>query len=164
MRQIDDIDETLPDVVKNFLRSGATLEEIRLDANGNWTHEGLDFENERIIELFNRSVARTDGGTWVLVIGRFTYPIEVEDTGYFVERLHWTSAAGPTLSLSDHTEEPLDPDTLEYRPHGRLYCRIREGQFRARFKKTAYYDLADRMEERDGGYVVNIGGVEFPIR
>jgi len=156
------IDETLPEVVKNFLRSGARLQTIRLDDRGNWTHEGLDFENPRIIDLFSRSVNRTPGGTWVLEVGRFTYPIQVDDTGFFVERLEWTDDL-PTLVLSDHGREPLDPTTLQYAPQGRLYCRIRGGEFRARFKKAAYYDLAERIEEAPHGWYVTLGGERYVI-
>lgn len=158
-----DIDETLPEVVQNFLRSGAKLEKIRLDAAGKWTHEGLDFENPRIIDLFNRSVSRTEGGTWVLEVGRFTYPIEVEDTGFFVERLEWDGNL-PTLVLSSDEREELDPTTLEYRPEGRLYCRVRGGAFRARFKKPAYYELAEHIEDAGAGWVVKLGDGTYAIQ
>ena len=94
-----EIDETLPDLVKKFLRQGYELEEIRLGATGKWTHEGLDFENPRITDLFSRSVGRTEGGTWVLEVGRFTYPITVEDAGFFVERIDLTKTP-PKLPTS----------------------------------------------------------------
>jgi hypothetical protein len=145
----DGIDETLPDVVKDFLRSGADLEEIRLDERGRWTHEGLDFENPRIIRLFNRSVDRTEGGTWILEVGRFTYPITVEDCGFFVERVDFDNEP-PTLYLSDQTKEPLEADTLRYEGDGKLYCSVKDGEFRARFKWDAYYGLAQRLVEQDG--------------
>ncbi|MFB6350412.1 MAG: hypothetical protein ABEN55_09780 [Bradymonadaceae bacterium] len=145
----DGIDETLPDVVKKFLQSGADLEEIRLDSRGKWTHEGLDFENPRIIDLFSRSVDRTEGGTWILEVGRFTYPITVEDCGFFVERVDFDRDP-PMLKLSDETTEPLDPETLEYGGKGRLYCRVKDGAFRARFKWDAYHALGERFVEEDG--------------
>lgn len=156
-----EIDETLPDVVKAFLRKGAKLEEIRLDASGNWTHEGLDFENPRIISLFNRSIGRTAGGTWVLEIGTFTYPIEVEDAGYFVERVDLAQDP-PLLHLSDETSEPLDLSTLRYAPEGRLYCSIKSGTFDARFKRSTYYRMAEHIED-DGGWVFMHHGRRFPI-
>lgn len=156
------IDETLPDVVKNYLESGATLERIRLDARGKWTHEGLDFENPRIIRLFNRSVNRTEGGTWVLEVGRFTYPIAVDDTGFFVERIDF-SVTPPELTLSDETVERLAPETLEYEPPGHLYCKIKEGRFRARFKKRPYYDLADHLVDHDGTIALQIGDELYPL-
>ena len=158
---MDEIDETLPEVVKDFLRSGAKLQEIRLDSRGRWTHEGLDFENPRIIELFNRNVSRTEGGTWVLEIGRFTYPIEVEDTGFFVERVEW--GATPTLSLSDGTSETLDPTTLVYAGDGRLYTTVKDGEFRARFKRNAYYSVAEHIEEEDGKWVLQLDGSRHAI-
>ena len=151
-----EIDETLPEVVQNFLKSGGQLQEIRLDERGQWTHEGLQFENPRIVDLFSRSVDRTEGGTWVLEVGRFTYPITVEDTGFFVERIDW-SARPPRLTLSDETTEPLDVETLEYRPGGRLYCTVKDGQFRARFKHSAYHSLTDHLEQQDDKVVLRLG-------
>ena len=141
-----EIDETLPEVVKGFLRKGYTLERIRLDANGKWTHEGLDFENQRIIDLFSRSVSRTAGGTWVLVIPPFTYPIEVDDTGYFVTSIN--PALGQ-VKLSDDSVELLDLDSLRYEPDGRLYCRVKNGAFEARFLRHAYYAMANLLNVDD---------------
>jgi hypothetical protein len=158
---MDEIDETLPEVVQNFLRSGAKLQEIRLNDRGRWTHEGLDFENPRIIDLFNRSVSRTPGGTWVLEIGRFTYPIEVDDTGFFVERIEFGEP--PILELSDGTSEPLDPTSLEYAGDGRLYTTVKDGAFRARLKKPAYYALAERMTDTDEGWDLELNGERFAV-
>lgn len=159
---MDEIDETLPEVVKNFLRSGATLQEVRLDARGNWTHEGLDFENPKIISLFSRSVGRTEGGTWVLEVGRFTYPITVEDTGFFVERVD-LGQKPPVVHLSDETSEPLDPTTLDYAAGGRLYCTVKYGEFRARFKRPAYYAIAERFVDDDGVVSVELGGERYAL-
>ena len=155
----DEIDSTLPQVVQDFLRSGANLEEIRLDDRGEWTHEGLIFENPRIEKLFSRHVGRTQGGTWVLEIGRFTYPITVEDTGFFVDKINW-SHSPPLLYLSDDTTEDLDIDSLHYEPGGRLYCRIKNGRFRARFKHSAYHSVADFLSEQDGKVVFCFDGRE----
>lgn len=152
-----EVDDTLPDVVQDFLASGADLEELRLDERGEWTHEGLDFENQRIIDLFSRSVDRTEGGTWVLEVGRFTYPITVEDAGFFVDRIDF-DADPPELKLSDQTTEPLDPETLEYESSGRLYCRVKDGEFRARFQRPAYFDLAEHITEEDGELFADIAG------
>lgn len=159
---MDEIDETLPEVVKDFLRSGAKLQEIRLDDRGRWTHEGLDFENSRIITLFNHSVDRTPGGTWVLEIGRFTYPIEVDDTGFFVDRVE-LEAETPTLHLSDGSTEPFDPSSLVYSGDGRMYTTVKGGSFRARFKRNAYYTIADHIDEADGEWMLHLGGESYPI-
>lgn len=155
----DGIDPTLPEVVQQFLRSGAPLESIRLDAEGRWWHEGEPFENARLIALFSRSVERTPGGTWVLHIAPYTYPIEVEDTGHFVERLLWTGEQA-SLVLSTGEEVPLDVAGLRFAGTGRLYVPIAGGRFEARFKRAAYHDLLGCAEERNGEVLVCVGGVE----
>jgi hypothetical protein len=157
-----EIDKTLPETVKKFLRKGYTLEEIRLDANGKWTHEGLDFENPKIIGLFSRNVGRTEGGTWILEVGQFTYPITVEDTGFFVERIQLDQSP-PRLKISDETAEPLAPSTLAYEPEGHLYCTIKGGDFRARFKKPAYYALAENFLEDDDTIYVELDGQRYEL-
>ncbi len=160
----EEIDPSLPEIVRNFLASGRSLEEIKLHANGAWTHEGMDFENKKIIKLFSRSIARTDGGTWVLDIPPFTYPIEVEDAAFFVEQLE-SGEDTIKLHLSDETEEELDIHSLDYQPGGRLYCKIKNGEFKARFKKSAYYKLLDSASVRpeDEQIVLNLNGHEIEL-
>src|SRR5690606_17692674 len=91
------IDPTLPEVVSRILEAGAHLESIRLDRLGRWWHRGEPRQNARLIALCSRSVGRTPGGTRILHIAPFTYPIEVEDTGYFVHHI------------------AIDPDSAEVR-------------------------------------------------
>ncbi len=155
------IDESLPEVVQNFLRSGHKLERIVLHENGVWRHEGLDFENPRIIDLFSRSVGRTTGGTWILEVGTFTYPIEVERTGFFVTRVDFKTGL---ITLSDHTTEPLDASTLHYEPDGKLFCWVKSGAFEARFLKDAYYMFAQHIEGDENDLHVEWQGGEYPIR
>ena len=152
----DAIDPTLPEVVRQFLASGKKLEEIRLHDTGRWTHEGCDFENPRVIKLFSKSVQRTPGGTWVLSIGRFTYPITVDDCGFFVERIDHTPDGTILLTLSDDTQEVLDPHTLRYEDDGKLTCLIKAGHFRARFKKDAYYKLLEDLQSDDSGHTFTL--------
>ena len=146
------VDATLPKVVREFLLKGGVLEKITLRANGNWQHEGCDFENPKIISLFHRSVQCTDGGTWLLEIGRFTYPIEVEDTAYFVDQVVFEED-GISIQLRGGQEEALDIETLRYQPEGRLYCTLAESGFAARFLRNPYYLMAERMVEDESGAV-----------
>lgn len=150
-----EIDETLPEVVQNFLRSGRRLENITLHDDGRWTHEGALFENPKIIALFSRSVSRTPGGTWVLEIGRFTYPIVVEDTGFFIRALDLETLVA---KLSDDTEETIDPASLTYQSGGRLYASVKTGAFRARFLHAPYHRLMELLEEQDDAIALTLGG------
>jgi uncharacterized protein len=146
------VDPSLPEVVRQFLDGGGVLEEITLRTTGQWQHEGCDFENPQIISLFHRSVGRTEGGTWVLEIGRFTYPIEVEDVGYFVERVIFESDQ-VWLHLRGGHREVLNLETLRYQPEGRLYCTLVESGFAARFLRHPYYVMAEKMVEDESGAV-----------
>lgn len=156
-----EIDPTLPEMVQRFLRSGAQLEHIRLDARGQWWHRGGRFENHRVIELFSRSVDRTEGGTWVVVVGRFTYPVEVEDTPFFVRSVRVEGAgAGERifLELVGGEVDELDPDSLRYDEGLGLSCDVREGRFRARLLSEPYYTLTERLEEDAGGFGLRVAG------
>lgn len=152
----EEIDETLPDTVKQFLRAGAKLENITLHANGKWTHEGLDFENPRVIQAFFRGVQRTEGGTWVICLEPFTYPIEVEDVGHFVHRARWDSDS-IHLWLTDGSEEDVRLDGFSFVEPDRLYVEVKGGSFQARILKPAYYTILERAEESRGVIKLQLG-------
>ena len=66
------------------------------------------------------------------------------------------------VSLSDDTEEELIPETLYLGEENVLYCRVKGGDFPARFNRAAYYQLAAHIEE-EGGFVLSINGRKFKI-
>lgn len=162
-------DPTLPDTVRRFLDSGAQLEVIALDDEGNWSHQGEPFENDKLKLLFHRSITRTEGGTWLLSIPPFSYPITVADTPYHVRTVDFRRGPDGTeqvvLSLSDETEETLDPQTLRYVPGRGFYCRVKQGRFEARFNRPAYYTLADRVDgpAADGTYTLALGSTRHVV-
>lgn len=163
---MSEIDPSLPEVVRRFLASGAKVEEIRLDAEGRWWHEGEPFVNERLARLFSRSVGRTEGGTWVLTIGQYTYPCVVEDVGFFVERLRVEGEGGDErvwLVLSDEREELLDPATLRYRADDRLVCAVKGGRFEAKLARGPHHSLLDRAESRGEVLGLEVMGVFVPL-
>jgi hypothetical protein len=149
-------DATLPEPVRKALLSGMPLERITLDAEGRWWHEGDPIDNPRIVELFNRSIERTTGGTYVLHIAPFTYPIEVKDTAYFVRRVD-LMGDGARLLLSDGSEEPLDVASLRSVQGRGFYCTVKGGAFAARFSRPAYYALAEHIEESAEGFELVLG-------
>jgi hypothetical protein len=159
-----DLDPSLPEVVRRFLLAGATLEDIRLDPHGRWWHEGEPFQHKRLADLFSRSLHRTPGGTWVLQISGYTYPVTVEDTGRFV--LAFDLPATPqdpiTLHLSSGTSEPLDLATLRHDLRG-LTCLLRDPPLRARFAKPAYYALAEHITETPDGFALRLHDALHPI-
>lgn len=119
-------DETLPLPVRQFLSAGGQLEQIVLDEEGLWSHQGEPFENPALIALFSRSLVRTPGGTWLVHVPPFSYPVEVRDTPYYVRSAR-CDGDQVVLHLSDDSEERLDPATLRYVEGRGLYCRVKAG-------------------------------------
>lgn len=152
-------DSTLPEPVRRALASGMKLERITLDSEGRWFHEGGPIEHPRIVELFNRSIERTPGGTFVLHVAPFTYPIEVLDAPLQVQRLEIVGEPPESvkLGLSDGSEETLDPQTLRYVPERGFYCQVKNGLMTARFSRPAYYQLAEHVDEEDGTHTLRLG-------
>ncbi len=66
--------------------------------------------------------------------------------------------------LNDGEREPLDPETLEVGAQNVLYCRVKEGRFRARFLRPAYYHLSSRFEAEGERFFVRIGPRRYPLR
>ncbi len=115
MNNIDEKHPEIPEYLKELLESGQTIDDILLDKDGNWFHNGEPFVNEKIKSFFSRSVDITTDGQYVIHYSNYTYPIRVEDAPYFVtgvqfegfgtfERVFLTLASGAT--------EELDPATL----------------------------------------------------
>jgi hypothetical protein len=154
-------DDSLPAPVRRALEGGAALERIELDAEGGWRHAGEPFTHPNLIALFHRSIGRTAGGTYVLSIPPFTYPILVLDTPRFVRHVRIDKAPGAggvTLLLSDGSEEALDPSTLAHVAERGLYCRVGAERWLARFLRPAYYALAELLVEEGGAYSLELPG------
>ncbi len=159
------IDTTLPPIVQRFLASGAKLESIRLDEHGHWWHEGGLFNNKKIEALFYRSIDRTPGGTWVLNIAPFTYPITVDDVPLFVEDITMHDGGQRiSMHLSDNTTEDLDPASLRYTEDRGFYCTAKEGRFEARLRRAPYYALTEHLEERGDDFGLKLGESFWPLQ
>ena len=156
------IDPSLPTKVREFLSSGGKLETITLKANGEWLHQGYPIENPRISALFSRSVTRTSGGSWILEIPPFSYPITVECTPFFITKL---TVNGSVLeaTLSDETVEIIEPQQLYYDGKELLITPVKGLQYNARFSKRAYYTAAELLDEEDGKLGVRVAGEFFPL-
>lgn len=158
-------DSTLPAPLRQALQLGQALERITLDEEGRWWHEDALIESPRIVELFHRSITRTPGGTYLLHVPPFSYPITVKDAPFIVRRITISPNETPPVRifLSDGSEEPLDLSSLRYVPGRGFYCRVKGGTFDAHFCRPAYYSLAEYLEEGPFGYRLCIGNTSVPL-
>ena len=80
-------DPSVPEPVRAALLRGAALEEIRLDATGRWWHQGEPFIHRGLQRLFYRNLHQSDGGTWLITLPPYSYPVIVEGCGRFIIRI-----------------------------------------------------------------------------
>jgi len=135
---------------------------IFLDKEGRWFHEGVEITHQRTIELFNRSIKKQPGKGYYLQVGRERAEIEVEDTPFMVRAVDFRDRQA-VLVLNDKTSEPLDPASLRVGKHNVLYCKVKSGQFPARFLRPAYYQLMSCLGEDEQGFFLEIGGQKWRI-
>ncbi|MCP4134660.1 MAG: DUF1285 domain-containing protein [bacterium] len=162
----------IPEYIEDLLKAGEQIDEIRLDKEGNWFHNGVGFENKKIIDFFNKSIAKTKEGEYVLHYDRYVYPIIVEDTPIFITGVRFEGFADfekVFLNLSTGNTVELDPATLYYNSNNNaLYCTVStegidEG-FPAKFKRSPSFHILDRLDETNGSYFLNICGKRISLK
>jgi len=137
---------------------------IRFGRDGEWYSDGERITNRRIADLFSRCVRRASDGGYLLQMGDERAPLDVEDTPYVVRQIEGDGESGLRVVLNDGSSEDLDPRTLSSGADHALYCRVKQGQFEARFLHPAHYALARFIEvDADGRFRLWLGGSAHPI-
>lgn len=137
--------------------------EIRFASDGQWYADGELIANQRIADLFARSIERADDGGYRLRVGDEVASILVDDTPYVVTGVE--SFEPPRISLNDGSVENLAGDSLEISRDNIFYCDVKEGRERARFLRPAHYQLGQRLEEvGPGRFALRLGNRVVPVR
>jgi len=167
MNDIEDKYPEIPEYLRELLETGQTIDDIFLDKEGNWFHNGEPFLNEKIKSFFSRSVDITADGQYVIHYSNYTYPVRVEDAPYFVTGVRFEGFGTFErifLTLSSGTDEELDPTTLFCRKNNALYCRIKKRRLVAKFKRSPSFNILERLEEKpDGSYSVRLCGITVDL-
>jgi len=137
---------------------------ISFRRDGNWYSDDERIDNPRIALLFSKSLKRNPDGSYFLQVAEERAAITVEDTPYVVRTVE-DSERGLVVVTNDDAREPLDPTTLAVGRDNVLYCRVKGGEFPARFLRSAYYHLSGYFRsEDDGRFSLVIGGHPYPIK
>lgn len=155
-------DPDVPEMVRSFLRRGADLVEIRLDRHGNWWHGGDTFQNEKLIRLFHRSLHQTRAGNWVLRIKPYTYPVVVDLTGTFVERLR--EQADGKVAAKLRTGDAAEFRLEDVYTDGEDLIATRINGVPARIVDTAYRQLTTDIELDGDVWVLHYDGQAIRTR
>lgn len=130
---------------------------LRLAGDGTWWHQGASFTNQKVANLFSRSVVWDEGRQrYILKIGKGCALFACEDTAYFVLQIDDRSSPW-RIELSDGSSEPLHPETVCSGAENQIYCLVK-GKHRARFSRGAHqillqYTQDDRHLMLDGKLV-----------
>ena len=135
---------------------------ISFGRDGRWYSDGEVINNARIAALFSRCLRQTDDGRWQIAMADERAFVTIEDTPWVVTAVDALAEGGFRLRLNDGTAEPLDPSSLTVGAENVLYARVKGGH-RVRFLRSAYYQLAPAIQERDGRFVLVSGGVRTAI-
>ncbi len=137
---------------------------IRLDEDGRFWHDGELVKHPGMARAFASWIARhPDDGRYILTNGfDWTY-FKVEDVPFFVRSLR-IEGDRAMVQLSDGSEEPLDPSTLEVGARDALYLKVKGGSFDARFTPSAQTALGPLLVEgEDGEPELHVGGRSYRI-
>jgi uncharacterized protein len=147
-------------LLERFRQSG-----VSIDREGRLWHEGEPVRHEGLRRAFFRWLDRLPppDGRHILRLdeNRYVY-LEVADTPLVATSLRW-SGEDALLGLTDGSEEPLDPRTLNADDRGLLRCSVRQGRLRARLSTSAAATLSEQIVEGVGGLVLRVGGEEMAI-
>jgi len=133
-----------------------------LDRDGTLHHAGDPITHERVLRQFFRNLRSLPDGRYLSICAGEHNHLEAEDTPFVVVsvRLHRTIGgrlAAVDLILNDSSEEPLDVKTLGIGENDVLYCRVRGGDFPARFRRAPQWSLLSAAEEHPDGALLEIG-------
>jgi len=141
-----------------------------LDKEGRWFHEGVEITHERTCRLFSKNIRRDATGRYSVRVGRESAEVVVEDVPYIVRSV--TIQEGPggrandyILHLNDETQEFLAHGSLAVSRQNVLYCMVKGGSERARFLRTAYYQICLQLQcdEKGERYWLPWRDKEIPI-
>lgn len=135
-----------------------------IDAEGQLWHEGSDLEDPGLLNFFMRKMETLpDGRFHVLCQGEDCF-ITAEDVPYVIQNIQ-VSPDQIEVIFPGAYREKLDPSTLRVGTGNVLYCRVREGKFRARFNRKSYLELAKQVQfdAKKNTYSLTIGQKTYPI-
>ena len=141
-----------------------------VDLDGTLWIDGYPSDVTSLYEAFYRTMSRHDDGRlFARCQGELCWVLP-EDTVFVVDSIQESggdpeipSADTITLLLTGGVAVPLDPATLEVGDENVLYTLVREGAFRARFARKAYYQLARYVTQAADGFALTLDGRSYRI-
>jgi hypothetical protein len=138
-----------------------------VDRDGRIFHDGTEIIDPLVLRFFLRAMQSTPDGQHLVVCQKEHNWFQTEDTPFVVQRLRLTFDAermtAVELCFAGDYRELLRPESLETEG-GHLWCRVRDGAFRARFGRIALQQIAPFLIEDVAGPALLLDGTRHSIR
>lgn len=136
---------------------------IVLDGQGTFHHDGVPIGRSSMAETFFKWIRRhPDDGRFILSNGYDWTYLTVVDVPFFVRSVALDEQCA-IIGLSDGSRERLRPEGLRIGKGDAVYCRVKDGQYEARFTPAAQLALAPFLEEADGRCYLRLGQNRVPM-
>jgi len=138
----------------------------RIDREGRIFHDDTEIVDPPTLRFFLLAMTRTSDGKYLVMCQGERNWFDPEDTAFVVQRVRSEVEAGRlrglTLVFAGGYREALDPRTLES-AGGALYCRVRQGLFRAGFGRLAMQQMGALLVEDERGLALDLGDLRHPV-
>lgn len=130
---------------------------------------GNPIDDPWTFRLFQRNLEVAADGRYVVVCDGELCFLDVEDVPYVVNDLNIERSADDSLDRVDLIfaggyKERLDPFSMFVGDDNILYCKVREGRFKARFNRKTYYNIAKFITSDDEkNFFITLRGRSYPI-
>ena len=132
--------------------------------DGEWLHNGEPVMHRGVAEYFSKHLGYShEHQSFVLAVEGRCVRVTVQDTPVVVRTLAGESESGWMAVLSSGEEEELDCGTLSVSDDGEWYCRVKNGEVRARLLRPAIQHLLGAIEEAGQSFTILCRGRRIPI-
>ncbi len=136
---------------------------LRLDRAGTFWHEGTAVSHPRLRQALLRWLDVRDDGKNIVRLDekRYAY-VDVEDAHLRAKSARWDGDRC-TVLWDDDQEEELDYGSLCQAADHAFYAKVR-GKLKGRIAGPAYHQVAERVVEQNGTFVLDAAGTRWPIQ
>ena len=136
-----------------------------LDLEGYLWHDGIAFDDPQFLNFFMKNMERLPDGQFRVFCQGEECRIVPEDVPYVIRDVEiLPNTIG--LTFPGDYRETLDPKTLSVGKLNVLYCRVRNGQFEARFNRKSYWEIAKhiRFDPKKKIFFLKVDNQRYPIK
>ncbi len=145
--------------------------DIRIDKDGIWYFHGEEMTRQDIVQYFYHHLKRDHDGNYLIEIDNDYCPVSVEDVPFVIRSVAVRCSKNDgqpciEISLTDGSSEELHHDSpLWTGVDNVMYCRVKGGEYAARFSRAAYYQICQYAvydTEREQ-YFIKVPNRSYPV-